>query len=149
MKMLLPNLKIPHAMLSHFSRVWSCATLRTISHQVPLSMGFSRQEYWSGLPFPSPKKKKICHGPYGKKTNSLAWLQGPPWYESHLSPKSHTCTLDLILHVLAIKNCFSVNRWAWQPTNPLQYSCLENPIDSGAWEATVHGVAKSQTRLSD
>ena len=33
--------------------------------------------------------------------------------------------------------------------NPLQYYCLENPMDRGAWQATVHGVAKSQTRLSD
>ena len=33
--------------------------------------------------------------------------------------------------------------------NPLQYSCLENPIDRGAWRATVHWVAESRTRLSD
>ena len=33
--------------------------------------------------------------------------------------------------------------------NPLQYSCLENPMDRGAWRATDHGVAKSQTRPSD
>ena len=32
---------------------------------------------------------------------------------------------------------------------PLQYSCLENPMDGGAWWATVHGVVKSQTRLRD
>ena len=32
---------------------------------------------------------------------------------------------------------------------PLQYSCLENPIDGGAWWAAVHGIAKSRTRLSD
>ena len=32
---------------------------------------------------------------------------------------------------------------------PLQYSCLENPMDGGAWWAAVHGVAKSQTQLSD
>ena len=31
--------------------------------------------------------------------------------------------------------------------SPLQYSCLENPIDRGAWQAIVHGVAKSQTQL--
>ena len=31
--------------------------------------------------------------------------------------------------------------------NPLQYSCLENPMDRGAWRATVQGVAKSQTQL--
>ena len=35
------------------------------------------------------------------------------------------------------------------PLLPPQYSCLENPIDRGAWWATVHGVAESQTRLSD
>ena len=33
--------------------------------------------------------------------------------------------------------------------HPLQYSCLENPVDRGSWWATVHGVAKSQTGLSD
>ena len=33
--------------------------------------------------------------------------------------------------------------------NPLQYSCLENPMDKGAWRATVHGVTKTQTRLSN
>ena len=33
--------------------------------------------------------------------------------------------------------------------NPLQYSCLENPMDRGAWRATVYGVTKSRTRLSD
>ena len=33
--------------------------------------------------------------------------------------------------------------------NPLQYSCLENPMEGGAWWAIVHGVAKSRTRLSD
>ena len=32
--------------------------------------------------------------------------------------------------------------------NPLQDSCLENPMDRGAWQATVHGVAKSQTQLN-
>ena len=33
--------------------------------------------------------------------------------------------------------------------NPLQYSCLENSMDSGDWQATVHGVTKSWTQLSD
>ena len=32
---------------------------------------------------------------------------------------------------------------------PLQYFCLENPVDGGAWKAAVHGVAEGQTRLSD
>ena len=34
-------------------------------------------------------------------------------------------------------------------TTPLQHSCLENPMDGGAWWAAVHGVAKSRTRLSN
>ena len=33
--------------------------------------------------------------------------------------------------------------------NPLQYSCLENPMDGGAWKAAVHGVAEGRTQLSD
>ena len=41
-------------LLSHFSRVWLCATPWTAAHQAPPSMGFSRQEYWSGVPSPSP-----------------------------------------------------------------------------------------------
>ena len=32
---------------------------------------------------------------------------------------------------------------------PFQYSCLENLMDGGAWQATVHGITKNQTRLSD
>ena len=46
----------------------------------------------------------------------------------------------------------SIPGWGRYPDkgngNPLQYSCLGNPMDRGAWRATVHGVAKSQTRLS-
>ena len=43
---------------------------------------------------------------------------------------------------------FSVNDRESSGT-PLQYSCLENPMDGGAWWAAVHGVAKSRARLSD
>ena len=41
-------------LLSRFSRVQLCATPYTAAHQAPPSLGFSRQEHWSGLPFPSP-----------------------------------------------------------------------------------------------
>ena len=44
-------------LLSHFSRVRLCATPYTAAHQAPLSLGFSRQEHWSGLPFPSPMRE--------------------------------------------------------------------------------------------
>ena len=39
--------------------------------------------------------------------------------------------------------------WGRRQCNPLQYSCLENPTEGGAWWAAVHGVVKSRTRLSD
>ena len=43
-----------HAMLSHFSCVRPCETPWTAAHQAPLFTGSSKQEYWSGLPFPAP-----------------------------------------------------------------------------------------------
>jgi len=46
-------MKLLLLLLSRFSRVWLLATPWTAAHQAPLSMGFSRQEHWSGLPFPS------------------------------------------------------------------------------------------------
>ena len=61
------------------------------------------------------------------------------------------------VHILNTCSCFvsfNINRLlaiALGEGNgtPLQYSCLENPVDGGAWKAAVHGVAKSRTRLSD
>ena len=52
------------------------------------------------------------------------------------------------LHALLKQVCFVVISNVADGT-PLQYSCLENPMDGGAWWAAVHGVAKSRTRLSD
>ena len=62
-------------------------------------------------------------------------------------------------HFLAITDLFAVSIVLLLPEShinkgegngtPLQYSCLENPMGGGAWWATVHGVAKSQTRPSD
>ena len=48
------SLLICACVLSHFSHVQLFATPWTVDHEAPLSMGFSRQEYWSGLSFPSP-----------------------------------------------------------------------------------------------
>ena len=47
-------LQVRILLLSLFSHVRLCATPETAAHQAPLSLGFSRQEHWSGLPFPSP-----------------------------------------------------------------------------------------------
>ena len=45
-------------LLSHFSRAQLCATPQTAAHQAPPSLGFSRQEHWSGLPFLSPMHER-------------------------------------------------------------------------------------------
>ena len=44
-------------LLSHFSHIRLCVTPQTAAHQAPPSLGFSRQEHWSGLPFPSPARE--------------------------------------------------------------------------------------------
>ena len=49
-----PQSSLGAFVLSHFSRVRLFATPWTVARQAPLSMEFSRQEYWSGLPFPTP-----------------------------------------------------------------------------------------------
>ena len=49
-----PTIVLLLLLLSHFSRVRLCATPETAAHQDPLSLGFSRQEYWSGLSCPPP-----------------------------------------------------------------------------------------------
>ena len=60
----LPSLSSPKStlllllLLCHFSSVRLCATPETAAHQAPPSLGFSRQENWSGLPFPSPMQPK-------------------------------------------------------------------------------------------
>ena len=50
-----------------------------------------------------------------------------------------------------VREVGSIPGWGRSPVgqqgNPLQYSCLENPMHRGAWQATVHRMAKSQTRL--
>ena len=49
------------------------------------------------------------------------------------------------------KICFTPGRYGNGESNgnPLQYSCLENPMDGGVWKAAVHGVTKSRVRLSN
>ena len=62
----------------------------------------------------------------------------PKW----LSGKEPACQYRRCRFDLCVEKMPSRRRW-----NPLQYSCLENPMDRGAWQATVNGVAKSQKKL--
>ena len=67
---------------------------------------------------------------------------------------SDSLVAQIVKHLPAVRET-GVQSLDWEDNpgegngNPLQYSCLENPLDRGAWWATVHGFAKSQTQLSD
>ena len=136
-------------------------TLWTVARQTPLSMGFSRQEYWSGLPFPSPG------GLPGPGINPVSpTLQA----DSVLScPLSHQGVVLITKKIPKTKTLnkrflgFSGSPVVKNPPanagdmgpipgwgrsarkgngNPLQYSCLRNPMDRGVWRATVHSVTE-------
>jgi len=111
-------------LLSHFSRVWLCATPQTAAHQTPLSLGFSRQEHWSGLPFPSPmheseKWKWSCSvvsdslRPHGLQPSRLLH----PW---DFPGKSTGVRLTICSHILYnfVHNYISLQRMlSWNPSH--------------------------------
>ena len=105
-------------MLNHFSRAQLFVTLWTIAHQAPPSMGFSRQEYWSGLPFPSPgdlpnpgieprsptlQADALTSAPPGKplemRIGEIKWLLPFTWYLLGLClPLPLLCQFGSVLH---------------------------------------------------
>ena len=72
-------------LLSHFSRVRLCAAPYTAAHQAPPSLGFSRQEHWSGLPFPLSNAWK-----WKVKVKSLSHVRllATPWTAAYQAPPS-------------------------------------------------------------
>ena len=74
-------------LLSHFSRVRLCATAQTAAHQAPLSLGFSRQEHWSRLPFPSP----VHESEKWKWSRSVV---SDSWWPHGLQPTRLLCPWD-------------------------------------------------------
>ena len=63
-------------LLSRLSRVRLCATPRKAAHQAPLPLGFSRQEHWSGLPFPSPMHESEKWKWSRSVVSDSSWLHG-------------------------------------------------------------------------
>ena len=140
-------------------------TLWTVALKVPLSMGFSRQEYWSGFPFPSSED---LPDPGIKPTSLMSpalasgsFITSDTWRRRRWQPtpvllpgKAHGrrslagCSpwgrkesgMTERLHFHFSLSCIGEGNG-----NPLQYSCRKNPIDREAWWATVHGVTKSWT----
>ena len=68
-----------------FSRVRLLATPWTTAYQAPPSLGFSRQEHWRGLPFPTPRHES---GKWKVKVKSLSRVQVTPWTAAHQAPPS-------------------------------------------------------------
>ena len=71
-------------LLSRFSHVRLCATPQTAAHQAPPSLGFSRQEHWSGLPFPSPMHESAKW----KWSRSVVPNFVTPWTAAYQAPPS-------------------------------------------------------------
>ena len=110
--------------MKSLSRVQLFSTPSTAAHQAPPSMGFSRQEYWSRLPFPSQgdlpnpgveprsptlEADTLTSEPPGKPAQRLKRL--PPMWETQVRSLGREDPLEK------------------EMVNPLQYSCLENPMD--------------------
>ena len=74
-------------LLSRFSCVRLCATPQTAAHQAPPSLGFSRQEHWSGLPFPSPMHESEKWR-WSRLVVSCVWLFATPWTAAYQAPLS-------------------------------------------------------------
>ena len=92
-------------MLSHFSCVQLFVTLWIEAHQVPLAMGFSRKEYWSGLPFPSPGDLPDL----GIESNSLVLQADSLLSEPPGKPciYSYLCiNLHVLIHISLVKILF-------------------------------------------
>ena len=79
-------------LLSHFSRVRLCVTPEMAAHQAPPSLGFSRQEHWSGLSFPSPNLLLLMCLTSAKYKHSILIFQ--PWCVT-ISPIFHMKKLRL------------------------------------------------------
>ena len=147
-------------MLSRFSRVWLFVTPQTVAHQASLSMGFSRQEHWSGLPCPPPGDLPDP----GIEPSLLCRLHWQAVSLPLAPPGEPKLSNTLSLHIMAfphssvgkasasnVGNQGSIPGSGSSPGeangSPLQYSCLENPMDKGSWQATVHGVTRDLVLL--
>ena len=141
----------------------SCPTLcNPTDCSLPVSSvcGISSQEYWSGLPFPPPgdlPNPGIKPGCPALQADSLPSESPGPRRRQFLMnifwliyPKLRTSHVALVVkNPLAsagdIRDASLLQGLRRSPGegngNPLQYSCLENPMDRGAWQATIHRVA--------
>ena len=103
-------------LLSRFSHVRLCVTPKTATHQPPLSLGLSRQEYWSGLPFPSPMHACML------SRFSPVRLCVTPWTAAHKAPLSTGFSRQEYWSGLPLPSpCYDIVWWmikCWIRLNP-------------------------------
>ena len=126
-------------------------------------MGFPRKECWSGLPFPSPGNLPFpgVQSTFSRarlfraQTSSLREALPPPCGPSQKCCRNSKTDKQVYSSGFqGVRMCLQSRRPRFNPWvgkipwrregNPLQYSSLENPMDRGAWRATVHRVTKSR-----
>ena len=126
----------------------------TVAYQAPLSVGFSREEYWSGLPFPSPGD---LPNPETEPMSLISSALAGRFFTTSATWETLDITAFNFLHYMLIegrrrRGCFAWVRCLHGITDSTHMSLSklrEMVKDREAWRAAVHGVAKSQTRLND
>ena len=118
-------------------------------------MGFPRQEYWSELPFSSPGDfpHPGNNKPQSPALQAVSCIAGI-FFMTELPAKpmftntGGTISKEWPANAEDLRDAgliLGLGRYLEKVSNPLQYSCLEEPMDKGAWRATVHGVTQNWT----
>ena len=126
-------------LLSHFNRVRLCATPEMAAHQAPPSLGFSRQEHWSGLSFPSPMHENEkwkwshsvmsdCSWPHGLKPTRLP----RPWDSLG---KNTGVGCHFVLQCMIVESESEVSQSC--PT-------LRDPMDCSPPGSSIHGIFQAR-----
>ena len=132
-------------LLSHFSRVRLCATPETAAHQAPPSLGFSRQEHWSGLPFPSPmhESEKWKRGYSSHKKASLSILFIITWIkrERRLFPRRRGESWVFLVAKKVVKNppAKTEETWVWSlvQEDPTCRRATNKPMGHSYWACAL------------
>ena len=88
-------------------------------------------------------------GVHGRLSYGIAFMWNLKMRANELTYKTDTDSGNKLMFIRGVRWWRGINHEVGTNIHPLQYPCLENPMDGRAWWATVHGVTKSRTLLSD